>query len=72
MTNLLERLKPEHKQSMDQIWKPYPTTKRSIEQQLTDNKFVSGLNFETVNRLSDVLGLSKFGFIDIYDMFEQG
>ena len=33
MTNLLERLKPEHKQSMDQIWKPYPTTKRSIEQQ---------------------------------------
>lgn len=57
---------------MDQIWKPYPTTKRSIEQQLTDNKFVSGLNFETVNRLSDILGLSKFGFIDIYDMFEQG
>ena len=72
MTNLLERLKPEHKQSLDRIWTPYPTTKGLIEQQLTDNKFVSELNFTTVDKLSEVLGVSKFGFTDIYDMFEQG
>jgi len=72
MTNLLERLKPEHKQSLDRIWTPYPTTKGLIEQQLTDNKFVSELNFATIDKLSEVLGVSKFGFTDIYDMFEQG
>jgi len=71
MTNLLERLKPEHKQSLDQMYKPYPTTKRLIEDELKSKKFISEVNFETVNKLSEVLGVTKIDFIDIYNMFDR-
>lgn len=71
MKNLFERLKPEHKITLDQKFNPYPHTKQTFENGLKNKRYISDLEFETVTRLSEVLGISKVSFSDIYDMFEH-
>jgi hypothetical protein len=71
MENLFERLKPEHKQKLNEMYDQYPSIKQFVVDGLENSNFISHLRFDVVNYLTDVLDSPKIDFSDVYNMFEH-
>jgi len=69
MKTLLERLKPEFREILDQEAKLFPSTILALDKELSRNYFVTGITLGTVTHMASVTGLKEHLGAGYYDMF---
>jgi hypothetical protein len=70
MKTLLERLKPELLQAMNEDAKKYPTIMASLKDELSNLYFCNDMTISNAFRLTMLTKESRFGITELHNCFE--